>query len=425
MKTIKTRIGDHKGPQLWQQFVVFLLSCAIVVTRRPDALFHAQFWAEDGHVWFAEAYNLGWLTALCHPWAGYLQTFSRLGASLALLAPFSFAPLTLNLIAIAAQALPVNLLLSSRSSGWGSLRFRALCAGLYLALPNCGEISTGITNSLWVLALCAFLLLVASKPTGAIGRAFDIVVILLCGLTGPYCIFLLPIAVFLALKRRDAWRRVVAILLAGAGVIQVCELVIAGPTGRLHPPLGANLWQLIRILAGQIYLGTLLGGNGLSHYSGTGFSILFVSAAVLGSLIVAFCFFNSSQEMKLFILFCGMVLAASLIYPMCNPPAGVSAWESLSESPNVRYWFFPMLAFAWSLLWCSRSRHRILRYGSIALLILTCVGIARDWRHPAFQDLHFAEYAKRFEAAAPGTTMTIPENPETWYLTLVKHPKGQ
>ena len=38
---------------------VFLFACAVVIARRPDAVFHAQFFAEDGRIWFADAYNLG------------------------------------------------------------------------------------------------------------------------------------------------------------------------------------------------------------------------------------------------------------------------------------------------------------------------------------------------------------------------------
>ena len=114
--------------RFWQHGVIFLLACALVVSRRPDLVFHPQLYAEDGHVWFADAYNLGWWPALFRTWGGYFQTLPRLGASLALLVPLFRVPLLLNLIAIASQVLPVNLLLSPRSSAWGSMRFRALLA---------------------------------------------------------------------------------------------------------------------------------------------------------------------------------------------------------------------------------------------------------------------------------------------------------
>src|ERR1039457_6643827 len=116
---MEERSAQQPGIRPWQHGAISLFACAILAARRPDAIFHSQFWAEDGHVWFADAYNLGWWQALFQVHTGYFQTFPRLGASLALLVPLSLAPLLLNLLAIAVRALPVNLLLSARSSAWG------------------------------------------------------------------------------------------------------------------------------------------------------------------------------------------------------------------------------------------------------------------------------------------------------------------
>ena len=190
----------------WQQIAIFLSAYLILFSRRPDALFHAQFFSEDGHVWFADAYNFGWLRALANAQDGYFQTFPRLGAALALLAPLRLAPLVTNIVALAAEALPVNLLLSFRSSAWGSLRFRTLLAAVYLALPDRWEMSLGITESQWLLALSAFCCLWRCAGQQG-GRYFDLLLLLLSGLSGPFCIILLPVATFLAWKRRGRWHR--------------------------------------------------------------------------------------------------------------------------------------------------------------------------------------------------------------------------
>ena len=175
--------------QPWHHAIIFLLAFAAVISRRLDGIFHAQFYAEDGHVWFANAYNMGWWRPLLHPQDGYFQTFPRLGADLALLVPLALAPLVMNLLAFAVQALPVNILLSSRSAVWGGIGFRAALAAVCVGLPNAGEISMGITESQWMLALCAFLLLVASPPESRGAKVFDVAVLAMCGLTGPFCIF--------------------------------------------------------------------------------------------------------------------------------------------------------------------------------------------------------------------------------------------
>jgi hypothetical protein len=406
----------------WQHAALFLLACFILISRRPDAIFHAQFWAEDGSAWFADAYNLGWWEALLRAKDGYFQTFPRLCASVALLVPLSLAPLVPNLCAIAVQALPAGLMLSSRSLAWGSLRFRAVLAATYLALPNSTELSGTITNSQWILTLCVFILLVATTPKSIAARLFDLSVLILCGLTGPFCIFLLPIALLLAWLRRDRWRWVISGILAALCLIQACGLLIVNPSGRPHDAaLGASPASFAHIIAGQVYLGTLLGENRLALRPTHLLSVLLILVAVGGTAIIAICFVKSGLEMKLFILLSSLLLAASLITPVTYPPAGFSTWDVLAGSCGVRYWFFPDLAFAWSLAWCFSNQNAYLKILGGFLSIVMCFAMIRDWRHAAFTDLRFAEDAKRFEAAPAGTVVTIPENPKGWTIRLVKH----
>ena len=405
----------------WQHGVIFLLACAVLATRRPDVIFHAQFLQEDGHTWFADVYNFGWWAGVCRTYEGYHHVFPRLGAALALLVPLALAPLVLNCIAIAVQALPANLLLSFRSSAWGSLRFRALLAGIYLALPNTREMLNNISQAQSPLTLCAFLLLVASPPRSTAGRLFDLSILLLCGLTGPQCIFLLPIALFLAWRYSDRWLFVVAGVLAATCVVQSWGLLNGGFSSRPHTALGASPAMLTRIIASHIFLGTLLGGNGLATKSSPRIFIFLLCVAVGGIVFVAFCLAKSIMQMRLFLLLTSVLFAVSLVSPTAYPPAGVTMWELLAGAIGIRYWYFPTLAFAWLLLWGFQSRAVALKTVSAVLLCVMCFGIIRDWRIPPFKDLHFAEYARNFEAAPPGTAVVFPENPEGWNMRLVKH----
>jgi hypothetical protein len=187
------------------------------------------------------------------------------------------------------------------------------------------------------------------------------------------------------------------------------------------PPLGASPALFERILGGQVFLATLLGANGLATHSGSRSFILLVCVTIAGTALLAICFATSAAEMRLFILLSCVLLAASLISPVAYPPPGITRWEQLAGGPGIRYWFFPTLAFAWSILWCLRSRTALLKIAAGYLLLMMCFGIVHDWRRPPLQDLHFAEYARRFEAAPAGTVVTIPINPPGWNMRLVKH----
>ncbi len=425
MTVLKANTSGDEGarPSLrsWHHLVIFLLACLVLVSRRPEAIFLPQFRAEDGHVWFADAYNLGWLATLVRTQDGYLQTFSRLGAALSLLVPIGLAPLVLNVIAIAAQALPVNLLLASRSSAWGSLRFRAMLAAIYLGLPGAGEIGLGITESQWLVALSAFLLIVAAPPMSRAGWLVDLAFLALSGLSGPFCIFLLPIAIYAAASRRSPWRWAPAWILGVSCAIQIFGLMVIDRLIRPRYEMGASATLFVRILGGNVFLGALIGNNRLAAMSGKGVFILLLCALIGGGTIAAICFRKSNVEMKLFLLLSGAIVIASLLAPSGGIPAGVTVWQMLARAGSVRYWFFPSLAFAWSLAWCVRTRNDALRIPGTLLLCILCLGSAMGWRLPASEDLHYREYARAFEAAAPGIVMTIPENPKGWEIRLVKH----
>jgi len=124
--------------------------------------------------------------------------------------------------------------------------------------------------------------------------------------------------------------------------------------------------------------------------------------------------------MKLFLLFSGLLLAASLKSPMVVPPAGMTPWMVLAEVPGIRYWYLPVLAVAWSLLWCYRTGNKGLRNTAATLLVLMCIGIIRDGQHRPYEDMHYAEYAKQFEAAPVGTKLILPQNPPGWNMELDK-----
>jgi len=406
----------------WRHVAVFLIACALIVSRRPDAMVHAQFWAEDGRVWFADAYNLGWFAALSRTWTGYFLTLPRIAAGLALLVPLARAPLLLNLIAISIQALPVNLLLLKRSASWGSLGFRALLGATYIGLPSSPEIHANITNSQWLLALCAFILIVASPPERKSGKVVDFSLMVLSGLTGPFCFFLTPIACYMASRDRDRWRRIPVCILIACSILQASALLFVSPAARAQwGVLGANPTLFIRIISGNVFLGTLIGANHLAIQWGHGFFLFLLFVALGGIAFLAATFVRSTLNMRLFVILAFTIFAASLISPSSYAPPGTTRWELVAGASAVRYWFLPTLAFAWSMVTAFKGRNMILKSISAALLCVLCFGIAGRWLRAPLQDFHFSESVARFESAPAGATVIIPLNPQGWSMQLVKH----
>jgi hypothetical protein len=121
------------------QVVVFLAVLVAIFSRLPGALLHPQFFAEDGWVWYQQAYNLHWFRSLGITQAGYLQTLPRLVAGVTLLFPMQWAPLIMNLAGAVVQALPVTALLSRRCTPWGPLPVRMLMGVIYVYRHDKGD----------------------------------------------------------------------------------------------------------------------------------------------------------------------------------------------------------------------------------------------------------------------------------------------
>src|SRR4051812_38376463 len=91
--------------------VILLVYCI----RSAPFLLNAQFWAEDGVVYFQDAWNNG-LSTVFKPYAGYYCSISRIIALIGAQFPVEQGPLVFALITFVLQALPLCLIFSERTS---------------------------------------------------------------------------------------------------------------------------------------------------------------------------------------------------------------------------------------------------------------------------------------------------------------------
>jgi hypothetical protein len=406
------------------QASVFLISFLILFSRRPDAILNAQFWAEDGKYWYADAYQFSW-HCLFMPWAGYLHTVPRLVGLFALLFPFALAPLVMNLCALVFQILPVHLFLSSRFS---QIPFgvRLLGSLLYLAVPNSYEIHANATNIQWHLALLGCMVLLALPATGRPWLIFDFGILLLLSIDSPLGFPLIPVAALVWWIRRDGKAVVSLVALIPGTVLQLAFMVLSHT--RRDAPTGATLSRLAGILGGQIFFSSIFGVTTLLRFFLFGERPLLILAEsialIVGLMIVSYTARNAPVRLQLFLLFAALVLVLALLRPFVDPNSSSPQWELL-QFPGLgnRYYFYPMLGFLASLIWMSgmaAPTSKGARYLALAILLLLPIGIYEDWRYPPYKETHFREAAAQFERAAPGTKITLPVNPTGWQMELVK-----
>jgi hypothetical protein len=408
-------LDARAGLTAGQQGMVLVVVALVLFCRCPSLLVHAQFYAEDGKVWYQEAYNGGWLRSLTLPEAGYLNTLQRLGAGVALLAPFRWAPLTMMLFGLLLQCLPVTALLSARCRGWGKLSTRALLAVLYVVSPNAREIHIVLTNCQWHLALVAVLLGLSSVPRGWPGRAVDLVVFGLVSVSGPFGLLMLPLELVFWWVRRKAWTLVQTGLLAVGGAVQVGLLL--HDSYRNMGPMGPSVRWLVRIFGGDVVGAGILGSWSVGRRAPMALSVV---AALGGVVLFVYVLRYARLEMRLFVLFGLGMLAAALKSPLVGPTE--SAWHVLAWTRDSRYWFYPMMAFLWGLVWAAREAPAAwLRRMSQWTLVLCLVGVVSEGEYRPFEDRDFAASVERMRSAEPGTVVTMPILPGgDWTMTLVK-----
>ena len=420
MSTRKHRNKRNHGPSgfvrggpvgIGFHVAAFLLAFGIFFSRRPDAVLNAQFYAEDGMVWYPDAYQFG-LHSYVMPVAGYVHALIRSVALVSLLVPFSAAPLVMNLGAMIIEILPVNVFLSSRFSNI-SLRLRLLACAVYVCLPNTWEIHANITNVQWHLALLAGLLLLAQPAKNARWTVFDGIVLVVTGFSTPIAILLVPLGAAIWYKRRDR-SSATSLLVLIPGVLVELLLAVFSHT-RQTAELGASLLRLATILGVQIFFPSLLGIGTLRALGPAEFQtirVLGISMLVIGLGPLLYALWCAPFELKMFMLFGFSVLALGLARPLAGPP-DYPQWLYLCvPGRGNRYFFFPMLGYLTALFWiASGAPIKALRYVAIALLCLLPIGIYQDWAYPPFDDDHFQQYAQQFKQAATGTRLSIPINP--------------
>ena len=410
---------------IWFQLSVWLIGFGIIFSRRPDAILNPQFWAEDGPRWYGDSYQFGWRCLLIpDELGGYYHSVSRLAGLISLIVPLASAPLVMNLFAIAIQILPASIFLSSRFSNI-SLFKKLLAAFVYFALPNSYEVNANATTIQWHLGLLAVILLLAPSTRSWRWRVFDGFVLILTALDSPVGVVLLPVALVVWWLRRSRESAILLACLAPAALFQALTVLFSH--SRPAAPNGANWHRLVSILGGQVFLSPLVGNTTLLHMAWRHFpDYIFAReffAFVVGSAILLYVMRYAPAEIKLFVLFGFTILAMSLARPIPGL-APQPQWELLSfPGHGNRYYILPQISFLAALAWIATSAAKIPRWIAAALLLLLPIGIKRDWRYPDFKDLHFKEYAARFEASPPGTKIAIPLNPVNaahWTMELTK-----
>jgi len=412
----------------WRRALLLLLLSILLTSRNPQLVLHPTLWAEDGKLWFRDAYNFGARQFLA-PHTGYLQTYPRLIAWLGRLIKVDWLPAWFMAAGLIMQMAPVALLLQRGSAIIPSPWARAAIILFYLGMPNSAELYLHLTDAQWHFGLVLFLLVILPPPRRPVSRFCQCAVLALGGLSGPFSIVIAPLAWWQWAETAPLRRRfslIQAALLSATALVQT-GFVITGDASRFHSNLGAGIVPLARILGGQIFLAGSFGVSLLSQAQNLPLwraGDLPLALSAFGLAIVIFTFSQGSSAYRKFVVLAALIFAAGLASPVIS--LDQPQWQAMAV-PGVgcRYYFFPLLAWFTAVLLLIGHRNALVRMAGCVLLPCFLIGVAADWRYdpsPAGTATAYRHAAKLFAHAAPGTEIIFPADPASvWNMRLIKH----
>jgi len=398
--------------------VLSLGYAALVVLRRPETFTQPQLYAEDGQSWFADAHNLPLLQALITPLGGYITLFQHLVGIVVAPLGLTRTAFAFAIIATVVQVTPALMFASPRLRNLvASDAARVAIAAIYVLIPN-AELTGNLTNTQWHLAALAFLVLVAAPPRTRWGRVFDLAVLTMTGLTGPYAVFLLPLGLLLHRSQLDRWRRIELAILALTACVQLGVLLGAmHHVARTSGALDVSIPNFVRIFANQM----LMRGTRLS-ISNAGLSLAIAIDVGIIILLVG-GLRRGPRSLRYFIWFALAVVASGLAVPYGRTLDNRPIWDVVATGGgDSRYFFFLALAVVLSAmaLFRGRSLPRLpLSWGAALVFAVVLAGAVGNWRYGPLKAEHLDRYQAIIDHAPPGTVVTIPIDPRGWRMQVV------
>lgn len=409
-------------------FAIFAICFICFALRRPDIIQNPQFWAEDGVIWYQQAYNIGPLKSLILPQNGYYQTISKAVASLSLFFPVYAAPLFFNVIAISIRCFVVMYLLSSRMGSYPIIG-RVVLALFIVLMPNIEEVHANITNTHWYLSMWLFMVIVSEPAGGKIWRIHDYLVLIVSGLSGPFIVFLAPV-MFLKLTNGLSYHPVKELIKStikrfdlftsifiAICVIQVSSILLSTSDTRSHAPLGFSLSVLSSILSSKIFAGFLISKEASRILWDQQLANAIIN--VIGMCIIAIVFYRGNWKDKSLIIFPALMIGFALAKPMIHMT--LPQLPRIQFGPGQRY--FVITSVFWLavlMIFMSKFKLTNSKPAFILLIILLSIGCFKGFNLQKLPSQNWIGEINKFNNANEGESVVMKINPEKWTMRLIK-----
>ena len=196
--------------------IFFILLLLLFFYRSPFIFLNGRFMAEEGSLYFANAYKFNFFYSLIFVdfTSGYLNLWANISGIISNFFDLKFAPLISNYLALIPKIIIIFIILYNKSLLFSKFEHKILfCLLIFLSPANVPEIWLNSINSQIFFCIITFILIFIIFDTNRINYYY-LFLIFLAGLTGIYSCILLPIFFFkyLIYKHRQDFANLLTIL---------------------------------------------------------------------------------------------------------------------------------------------------------------------------------------------------------------------
>ena len=377
-----------------------ILAAIVLYLRMPDLFANPQFWGED-IVFYREALQMG-LSAFAQPVVGYLLVIPRIASLLASKLSPALVPAILTYASFALTLLVVWLATSPRFVA----PLRPILALALVVVPAGVEVLGTITNVQWVMPVGVLILIFSEPAKSRAVLGLEILFVATAMLTGPFCLFFVPILAWQTYANRDDAARKTRLLafasLAILGAAIQAGYILADRNYALGTP------GLAKDYSPSLWL-TQPFRQMLAPWGWQGLGTHVVAESLLDATVAAGIVFLSFQkpfrDLKLAALALAVAIAVS----------GMWKYRTILTGATSRYFYILSIAIIW-IACCSAPRSRLLAaIAGVVLMLEAAMAVSVMDTPRIFEDL---EWPAQSRFISNGLPVNIPTSPPGWMFSL-------
>ena len=376
-----------------------VLALVVLLVRKPHAFFSPQFFVEDGTVFFLDDHEKGG-AALFEPYEGYLHLIPRLIAAVAGAVRLEFRPAVYSYGSLLVLISIIFYVQRSRIP----VVHKNLLALAIVCVPVGAFIFMHLTNLHSFTAVLLLVILLQERPASRRGALLDTALVLLAGLSGPFCIMFLPLLPLRwRMHGRSRYEVALACLFIATAAVQ-CALLL-----RTGNAIQASPFANFSFAALHGFVGKMLLGNRLAEaLSPAALAVIFYVLLVVGIAGLISCD-RKLRTPALLVALAGVICTAAGLYR-----ADLVLDQADPFKSHIRYFYLPYLMAAWFFLFVSSGRQPVGRIACGVLGLMLFAALSK-FSQSTPRDYHWADYADRIRSGAP---VVVPINWKGWEIVV-------